>query len=275
MVITSSCVGAVSSVHRHGDAFGRHGRKLLLLATLLCAGALAGEGADPPRGLHGTIGLGPIVVPKYVGSTHLTVLPIPLLSLTYGDAVFFEFDHAGVNLWASADRSLALSLVASPRWGHSSSSGARLAGMARRRDSIEGGPVLTWTAPWAEVNVGYAHDLLGTSRGGAWRFGVSKELVAEGRLNLDVDAEVERLGARVTDYYFGVRPAEALPSRPAYLGAAGNEWSLSISGSYALTRSNALVFGAGATRLNGSAAASPIVETRRAGMLWVGYAWTL
>jgi outer membrane protein len=249
---------------------------LLVLAAALGPGpALAQDGASSPSGLQGTIGLGPIVVPEYVGSARMTAFPIPLLSLSYGETFFFDFDHGGVNLWGSEDRTVALSLVAFPRWGHSGSSGPRLAGMARRRDSIEGGPVLSWQTPLADFDLGYVHDLLGASRGGVLRLGASREILARGGLSLDLDLSVERLSARVTDYYFGVRPSEALPTRPAHAGSAGNELSLGISGSYRLTASNSLLFGAGVTRLNHGAASSPIVETRRAGMLWFGYAWAL
>ena len=36
-----------------------------------------------------------------------------------------------------------------------------------------------------------------------------------------------------------------------------------------------VVFGVNVTRLNASAAASPIVETRQATLVWLGYAWNL
>jgi outer membrane protein len=124
-----------------------------------------------------------------------------------------------------------------------------------------------------DLNFAYFHDLTGASHGTSIRATVSKDVLTEGPLKLSVNVGIDRVNGRMVDYYFGVAPAEATATRPAYIGRAGVDVNYGFNGSYDLSDKNAIVYGAAFTRLNHSAATSPIVERRNVRLGWVGYAW--
>ena len=96
------------------------------------------------------------------------------------------------------------------------------AGLRTRRQSVDGGLALRWNRDWGEVGVEWLADLLGHHEG--------QELEASFRYVFDHRrwsfspfVRLEWIDADLTDYYFGVSPAEARPGRPAYSpGAARN-----------------------------------------------------
>jgi MipA family protein len=251
---------------------------LRVLAALLATLGATGVGAAEPelteaKGLVGSAGIGPAVVPKYVGSRSSAIWPIPILSLTYDDTYYIEFARAGVHLFANAEKTMALGLAVEPRFGHTQGDGPRLIGMKTRRPSLEGGPSFNWENRIVDVNLAYFHDLTGASHGTSIRATLSKDVLTEGKLKLSVNAGIDRVNGRMVDYYFGVAASEATATRPAYVGHAGVDVNYGFNGSYELTKKNSIVFGANLTRLNHSAATSPIVERRNVRLGWIGYAW--
>ena len=255
----------------------KHGALALVPACVAAFGARAGEPAEPIAadrpGLVGSAGVGPAIVPKYVGSSSSSIWPIPILSLTYNDTYYIEFARAGVHLFSNSEKTMALGLAVEPRFGHTQGDGPRVLGMHTRRPSLEGGPSFNWENRIVDVNLTYFHDLTGASHGTSIRATLSKDVITEGKLKLSVNAGIDRVSSRMVDYYFGVAPSEATPTRPAYVGRSGVDFNYGFTGSYDLTKKNSIVFGANFTRLNDSAATSPIVERRNVRLGWVGYAW--
>lgn len=223
----------------------------------------------------GWLGVGPVVFPRYAGGSATEVLPLPLPSIVYDDTLFVDMKRAGGYVWANEDHTLGLALAGEIRWGWRARDAQRLAGMMKRRSSIEGGPSLEWDGGGIEAAVTYKHDLTGAARGSALRVSVGKDLIDTHGFKLAALIAAERLDARTNQYYFGVRPVEATAMRPSYQPSAGTDAIVGIDASYALDSRHLVVFGGSITRLNASAAHSPIVAKRDAAWGWIGYAWTL
>src|SRR5512146_1944672 len=68
--------------------------------------------------------------------------------------------------------------------------------------------------------------------------------------------------ARLNDYYYGVRPDEATPTRPAYEAGAGFNNEIGLYGSYHLTERWRLLAGVSATLLSTEIRDSPVVSDR-------------
>ncbi len=223
----------------------------------------------------GTAGAGPALVPRYAGGKSMQTWLIPMLSINYKETFYVEMGRVGVNLAASNDKKLALGLAVEPRWGHAASDGPLLAGTRNRKSSLEGGPTVDWESPLADFNLSYFGDISGAGRGRSLRIGASREFKLSERLQLGANLGLDRVNAKTVNYYFGVDTTEATLSRPSYAGKAGTDVTFGFDGGYALDRGHSIVFGANITRLNSSAADSPIVETRQVKWGWIGYAWTL
>ncbi|MBS0316642.1 MAG: MipA/OmpV family protein, partial [Proteobacteria bacterium] len=79
--------------------------------------------------------------------------------------------------------------------------------------------------------------------------------------------------AKLNNYYYGVRPAEALPGRPAYAPGAGVDTTLALYGSYDLSERWRLLGGVSVTRLAGTVRASPIVQPGLQPAAFIGAAY--
>ena len=227
------------------------------------------------RGWSGYAGLGPAVFQKYTGGTRTRSLPMPIVSASYNDIVYLEPFRAGAYFWSNADKTLGLSLAAEPRFGYSPHDGTRLTGMARRKRSVEAGPSIDWNFGIAALSVSAFSDLGGTTRGRSERLYVIKEYQNGPDWKGSAFVGLDRLGARVANYYFGVTPEEVTPYRPQYEPGSATTVTLGCEGSYRLSASYSAVFGLQLTRLNRRITQSPIVEIGHSGIFWAGFAWNL
>lgn len=246
-----------------------------MTAALLGAVAPADAQMRPLAQWKGYAGGGAIAFPKYAGGRAGETIAAPLLMFEYADTVYVDLVRAGIRLWSNADRSLAFGIAAEPRFGFRASDGARLAGMAARRQSIELGPSLEWETPLVSVNLAWVGDVSGASRGTALRAAAYRQVLDTGRWDLGAYVGVDRAGAKVVNYYFGVRADEATGARPAYQPGAATHWTLGLSAAYKLDERHAILFGLQGTRLGAAAGSSPIAETRNAAVAYAGLGWRL
>ncbi len=253
--------------------------RFYLLAGLLvlsCANhARAQTAADNPSGWHGTVGAGPVFVPKYAGGSHLEALPLPIAYVDYNDQFYVNLFRAGAYVWSTADKKTGISFAVEPRLGFSSSDGAKLAGMATRRGSLQGGPTFDMEGGWGALSVAYFADLSGASHGGYLDALYNKALIKNERWEVNGSLEISRLDAKMVNYYFGVRPAEVVPGRPLYQPAATTNTTFWLTGQYNLTKQYALMLGANVAQLGSAAANSPIVERRQVPLFYIGLGWNL
>lgn len=246
-----------------------------MTAALLGAAAPADAQMRPLAQWKGYAGGGAITFPKYTGGRASETIAAPLLMFEYRETVYVDLVRAGIRLWSNADRSLAFGIAAEPRFGFRAADGARLAGMATRRDSIEIGPNLEWENPALSMNVAVFGDVNGASGAASLRAGAYRQLIDSGRWDLGLYAGIDRATARVANYYFGVRGDEATVARPFYQPGSTTHLTIGASAAYRFSGQYAVLFGVQATRLGGAAAASPIAELRSAAIAYVGLGWRL
>ena len=231
--------------------------------------------AEGTSGWEGTAGLGALVVPRYTGGQSQRLVAAPIVDASYKDVVRIELFRATAYLGSSQDRKMGWGLAVEPRFGFHASDGPRLSGLAKRGDSLEGGPSFDWDLGVADLNVSWFRDFTGRSGGTSFNATIQKDLVETPRWELSINGGFDRLSARTANYYFGVAPGEAVAGRPSYRPGTGVNLVAGAKGLFRLDARHSIEFGTYATRLNAAAAASPIVETRVAKIFWLGFGWTL
>jgi MipA family protein len=242
---------------------------LLALGLVLpvCAAAQVPSGAS---GWSGTLGIGPVAFPRYIGGKELQVLPLPIAYVNYNDWFYVDLYRTGVYVWGSEDKKKGISFSVEPRLGFHSSDGARLEGMATRRGSVSGGPTFDWQSGANAFSLGYFTDLSHASGGGYADVLMNHTFAHDDRWDASWTIEITRLDSKIVGYYFGVPASEATPTRPQYEPSASTNVTLWLTGQYNLTKREALMFGTNLMRLGRAAADSPIVEQKLAPLFYVG-----
>lgn len=252
-------------------------KKLIAILLAVCATALHADPASDTSsaGWSGVIGAGPIVFPRYTGGKASQTWLIPMASITYDDIVYVEPLRAGAYVWGSEDKKMGLGLAIEPRFGFKSSDAPKLAGMATRRNSVEGGPAFDWDLGVVAVSASLFTDLTHASRGNSARLYVYRELAHNDTWKFGVFGGVDRMSSRVANYFFGVPETEATPGRAAFQARATTSPTLGFDGHYRVAKDYSLLFGLQVMRLGDQVANSPIVETRQSMVGWLGFGFNL
>lgn len=256
---------------------------LASMAVVLVAGvgicnAQVSSADEKSVGWNGTLGFGPMAIPKYSGGRALQVLPLPLWSINYNETFYVEVQRIGVYALASDDKKIGLGFAVEPRLGFHASDGARLGGMATRRNSLEGGMTFDWDFDVVAISTAWFTDMTRSSRGSSARLSLYRPLLKNARGEIGLIASADRISARTADYFFSVRPSEASLLRPGFVAPAGTNLSIGLGGTYRMgstASKGAIIFGANIGRLASGAARSPIVETNRLRQFYLGYGWAL
>lgn len=200
--------------------------RLLLAVTLLLIGstAFADDGDDEPgdqltkaaatqEGSGWIFGGGLAVTnPGYVGYDR-QITPFPLVFYHNGRFFFAGFS-AGYLI--AGDRHVRLAAIVVPQINRlKASDSPQLAGIQTRQWSIEGGFGLDVSEDWGNFRVSLLHDLLDRNNGTESNLGYDYPFHVGG-WTLSPGLGVRWQNAAMTDYYYGVSPAEAIPGRPAY-----------------------------------------------------------
>jgi len=264
------------------------GQRRTIRARLVCycvfaaAGAISGcaraddASADSEHGLvTGRVGAGALTDSRYSGGADNQTFPVPLAEIDIGDFAYVDYWEAGIFVASNHAKTFGLAVVATPRLGFSSADGQRLAGMTRRMSSIEAGLSINYGSEDAGVSLGYLHDVTGASRGGLIRLLTFKHFDITSRFGFDAYVGVERLDAKVADYYYGVADHEATAARPAFQPGDSTALSAGLHFNFDFGRKSSLLFGYEPTLLGRTVTRSPIVERKMASVFFIGYGWRL
>jgi outer membrane protein len=250
-----------------------------LCLSLFSGSAAAAEGAALPI-LAKTIsmetggaGLGVAMrfenSPYRGGSTRNDLVPIYVYE---GKHVFLEAYRVGLKLNATPDSRL--DLFAGYRFESFPYDRipASLAGMANRDAGADLGVRYQLRKPWGTFFGELLHDAASGSNGSELRVGYRYDW-AIGKLQLQPQFALAARDANLNNYYYGVRPSEATPTRPAYAPGSGVNAEFGLSAVYRLTERWRLFGGISAKRWSSGVRASPIVEDRAqlAALLGLGY----
>lgn len=234
---------------------------LLLLPLFASAGPAATDVLVDFLAIPGSAGLGGIHRmdrPPYQDAK-VTQDLVPLY-MYEGDKVYLHATRVGLKLGERRDHNWELFLDYRYE-GFPTENQAALAGMARRTAALQSGVAYRGRTQFGNVDLELLHDANNTSHGNEWRLGYSID-IHSGRWHFRPSWTVARRSANLNNYYYGVRPEEAAPGRPAYMPGAGTDWTAALYGYYELTERWRLLGGVGVTYLDESVRKSPIVDDR-------------
>lgn len=154
--------------------------------------------------------------------------------------------------------------------GYEADDSPRLGGMADRKGGFWGGVMASWRNPVAQLSAEWAADLSGHSKGSKLQLQVDRRF-GWGAAGFTPRVQAQWLDRKSVDYYYGVRPEEALPGRAAYAGQAAMLLEAGVRVDYALTARHAVFLDLSATRLPDEIKRSPIVERSNSSRVALGY----
>ena len=134
-----------------------------------------------------------------------------------------------------------------------------VAGMALREPGIDAGFAIRRKTEWGTPYVEVTRDVSDRSEGHELRVGWWDESV-RGRWTLRPHVSLSMRDALLNNYYYGVKPSEAIPGRPAYAPGGGADLELALYASYRLTDNWNFFGAAGVLRRSNGVRTSPIVE---------------
>lgn len=145
-----------------------------------------------------------------------------------------------------------------------------LAGMGDRDDSVWLGGAAMWKPAFAELSAEYLTDTMDNSKGSRFRVEVERRFAA-GRFGFTPRLAVDWLDEKYVAYYYGVRPDEALPQRPAHAGEATTNLEAGLRVDYSPGARHTFFLDASAVKLGSAIKDSPLTGKSEQLRLTAGY----
>jgi MipA family protein len=136
---------------------------------------------------------------------------------------------------------------------------AALQGMEERDMTLDAGFSASAGGAWGELELGVLTDVLDRHSGQEVRLSYGYELASES-LSVTPFTGLRWMSANLSDYYYGVRPGEATPTRPAYELSSTTSAFVGSTARYRLTERWSLFGVLAWERLDDAVRDSPIVE---------------
>jgi outer membrane protein len=241
-------------------------RPALLSLLFLPAAASAGPAATDVLvdflAIPGSAGLGAIQrldrMPYKGASVTRDLVPLYMYE---GKRVYLHASRVGLKLGDRPDHGLELLLDYRYEGQPNDKPAPVLEGMARRSAALQTGVAYRGRTQFGNVDLELLHDANNTSHGSEMRFGYNID-IHNGRWHFRPSWTVSRRSSNLNNYYYGVRPAEATPWRPAYMPGSGVDWTAALYGYYEVSERWRLIGGIGVTYLDSAVRASPLVQDR-------------
>jgi outer membrane protein len=235
---------------------------LLILPLAASAGPAATDALVDFLAIPGSAGLGAIVrmdrTPYRDAPASQDLVPLYMYE---GRHVYLHATRVGYKFSQLPEHGFALFLDYRYEGYPTGHAPAVLAGMGRRAAGIQTGAAYRGRTGYGNVDIEVLHDANNLSHGTEWRLGYSFDL-HQGRWHFRPSWTVAHRSANLNDYYYGVRPGEATPARPAYLPGSGTDWTTALYGYYDMSRRWRLLGAIGITHLDARVRASPLVQDR-------------
>jgi len=203
------------------------------------------------------------------GGTRNDLIPIYMYE---GKVVFLEAYRAGLKLNETPDSRFDVFVGYRFEGFPYDRIPAGLAGMDNRGAGVDLGLGYQYRKPWGTLFGEVLHDVAGGSNGSEVRAGYRYDWRI-GKLQLQPQFALSVRDAKLNNYYYGVRPAEATATRPAYEPGSGINTEFGLAATYRLSERWRLLGGVSAKRWSAGVGASPVVDTRTqlAGQLGLAY----
>lgn len=237
-------------------------RKIVAATAVLLSVPAIALAQPPGDGLRWSLGAAVISSPEpYVGADNETIV-VPALSLSY-KKFFFRGIVAGYELF-ERDGFTASAIARARFAGYDADDSRFLSGMEDRRKSADLGLELDWQpSRWVGFQLTPATDVLGRSDGQEVTFDVYVPLrFGPARIEPRVGAIWQ--SSDFVDYYYGVRPEEARPGRPAFRGESAVHLGAGVSLFTPVARRLVLQSFVRVERLDDKIEESPIVDRKTA-----------
>ncbi len=197
---------------------------MLLLSSATNAGILNNLAVITPlddavrgKGLHGELIAAVAVVPKYSGSETSSATVLPLINISYNDALYFNVSRLGYWLpWQAHNKTVRFGFLAEQQRGFKAGDGALLRGLSERKSATEAGFNIAWDSPIGYLDFAYLNDVSNTHKGSAVKVMFSTRLIERGKLFIKASGGYERMSQRAVQYYYGVKANEVTAVRPLY-----------------------------------------------------------
>lgn len=226
-----------------------------------------------PSGFHGVLGAALFSGQRIVGNDGWRAGLLPLVLIRYKDIAYWSIGGGGVWLLQNDDHSLRFGAGIRVVGGWKAKDNAELAGMETRKSSLDGYLNGVWRTPIVTIGASYYHDIGNASRSDSASLRVSHNFRITDDLRLTPRIGATWLAGERVDYYYGVRPEEALPSRPAYTGRETINYNAGLAAGYRLSQSWSLLGGVFTTRFGNNIVDSPIVSRRWSTLVFFGAGW--
>jgi outer membrane protein len=214
-------------------------KSVISLILLLSAGAFAED-------VNTTLLLGPgvVVLVKPYEGVHPTVYPYPVTLFIY-DRFYIAIDTAGYRLLANQRGTPEPGqtywyLDAIAKWrsdGYDEDDSDELEGMHNRHKTIDVGGEFGISGERGKLYTSILTDALGQHDGQEFRVTYAKpfdKAFDVNNLRISPSVGFALLSSNLADYYYGVRPDETRPGRPAYDPGAAVNWFVGLDTNYRL-----------------------------------------
>lgn len=241
-----------------------------LVATAWCRGAeLNGEDRDEPTMY---LGGGALVSTKPYAGVDPRIYPVPLFAYE-GKRLYLRGVVGGYRLLM--DNGWSIGPVVQPRFdGYEQDDSSALNGMEERDWSVDAGVGVSWLTKVGLFGLSGVTDILGKHRGQEVELTYTA-LFQYGGFDFVPSAGMRWKSGNLVDYYYGVRPNESRPDRPAYDGDAALDPFLRVAVRRKLSERWSLLAAAQYEWLDGEITDSPIVDADYEASFIVGmlYSW--
>jgi len=143
-------------------------------------------------------------------------------------------------------------------------------GMEERKASVWLGGAALWRTDFAKLSFEALGDASSHSKGTELKFGIEQDFRA-GRFMFTPRVAAIWRDKKYIDYYYGVRPEEAIPGRPAYEGVATTNTEVGLRTAYLIDRQQGLFLDLSATAFGAGIKDSPLIERRGVPGVRLGY----
>lgn len=185
---------------------------VFLLALPASAAVVTAQPPDPNKPQFG-LGIAVISSPEPYKGTSNETLVVPNISFAY-KRFYLRGIIVGFQLFEND--AIELDLIARPRFGgFDEDDSPFLDGMEDRRESADAGFEMSWERERFGLQLTAVSDVLGRNDGQEVTFEVTAPL-QRGPFRIEPRAGLIWQSADHVDYFYGVRPDEARPDRPAY-----------------------------------------------------------
>ncbi|BBK43992.1 MltA-interacting MipA family protein [Allostella vacuolata] len=223
-----------------------------------------GPGAKPDWSFR--LGAGALYQPEYEGSDEYTVLPLPMLMVSYRDLVFLRGPMLGANAftWQGAAGRLQVGPLLRYQLGRYDDDSDDLRGMGDIDGSVELGGFITYgLGPWS-AGVAAFRDVSGSHEGLTAKLSAGNRLSLGPRLLLRSEISTTWADDNYTETFFGVtRTQSARSGLRQYRPDGGfKDAGITLDLDYSLSERWGITGRVAYKRMLGDAADSPLVKDR-------------